>query len=750
MSFAVPQAPARKPISNDQPAVTGNSASTETPVENNAKESFVMPAIPVKKSAMAPPPPPLFPKPSAPSSEDKERKKGDMAPPTIRPVTTLPKEKPAIPNAPPLKYQKPDWSGYPNQQFFFEVIKNGLVVERIMVPEKEFLVVGRLPMCDLEMEHPSLSRYHAVIQFKSNGQCYIYDLNSSHGTKLNKSKIPPGMHVSLKPGDQLRFGESTRIYLFQTEEEVDQEEEDRKLVQAMIEKQNRTRSDNRKEDDEGCNWGMQEDAMDDDDMDDALMDGSVRRAVDPDAYYRKDPKKALRHYLESKGYGCEYETEESGPGHAREYTARIRLPIETTMGPIYGEATTGKKRDAEREAALDACIKLDSRGMLGNHGSSEVPPPQSKGKRYDRSDDDDDDDFYDRTAKKKSSVKKAEQKADTHESLLEKLSVLQNEMKELKSRIDDYDANQAARKKLEESGDLDAFMASLEKSGGDSKAKLQQNYGVMAKEEKRLLQLIEFTKPVDFLSKIGSTASSSSSLSSLKSESSTTAKDATQSSSITTLGSRIEARFPKGQARGAQVQKYYEADQQTRAQEVINGEDKNLDELNKIRAYYSVARDLDHVHPLLCLGLKSLHTFIKFERRESNAVWDEQVLGQLSSRTRIRRLNLVMSDTDNKERKAVQHASLLPRRGLGLALQSGLTQLKTLRKLEEFTIRGSDYVSDKEDIRWMMMNFPSPKISCSFETVEIAESYEFETEEHLCLMKIARQRNIRFSAINYY
>lgn len=117
--------------------------------------------------------------------------------------------------------------------------------------------------------------------------------------------------------------------------------------------------------------GMQEDAEHDDDMDDALMDGSVRRPVDPDAYYRKDPKKALRNYLESKGYSCEFELEEEGPGHAREYTARIRLPIETSMGPVYGQATTGKKRDAEREAALDACIQLDSRGMLGHNSSGE-------------------------------------------------------------------------------------------------------------------------------------------------------------------------------------------------------------------------------------------------------------------------------------------------------------------------------------------------------------------------------------------
>jgi len=119
---------------------------------------------------------------------------------------------------------------------------------------------------------------------------------------------------------------------------------------------------------------MQEDAEDEEDAEDAedaIMDGSVRRAIDPEAYYRKDPKKALRHYLESKGYSCEFEIDEQGPGHAREYTARIRLPIDTTMGPVYGEATTAKKRDAEREAALDACIKLDSRGMLGTQSSGE-------------------------------------------------------------------------------------------------------------------------------------------------------------------------------------------------------------------------------------------------------------------------------------------------------------------------------------------------------------------------------------------
>ncbi|KAF9569181.1 Kanadaptin [Mortierella alpina] len=510
MSFTAPEGPVRNSQSSGMESAT-NGSDNNLPKDSQPSSTeavFAMPTAPVKKSAMlppAPPPPPLFPKEdddSSPNTEAPPVSSQNIAPPARD-------SKPAG-NAPPLKYHKPAWSGYPNQQFFFEVIKNGVIVDRIKAPEKEFLVIGRLPLCDLEMEHPSLSRYHAIVQFKSNGECFIYDLNSSHGTKLNKTKIPPQMHVSLKPGDQLRFGESTRIYLFQTEQEVDQEEEERKMVTAMIERQNRTKDHSQKQiqdEDDGCNWGMQEDAEDEDD-DDALMDGSVRRAVDPDAYYRKDPKKALRNYLESKGFSCEFEIEEDGPGHAREYTARIRLPIETSMGPVYGQATTGKKRDAEREAALDACIQLDSRGMLGHNSSGEASAKQ-RGKKVEYSDDDDDDDFYDRTTKKKTAAKKTEQKADTHESLLEKHKNLLLKMSALETRIQEYDASAAERKRLEESGDLDAYMASLEKLGGDSKAKMQQTLASMKKEEKQLLQLIEYTKPIDFMAKIKAGASGS-------------------------------------------------------------------------------------------------------------------------------------------------------------------------------------------------------------------------------------------------
>lgn len=55
--------------------------------------------------------------------------------------------------------------------------------------DKSLLALGRLPVCDIELEHPSVSRYHAAIQFTRVNEvveAQLFDLGSSHGTFLNK------------------------------------------------------------------------------------------------------------------------------------------------------------------------------------------------------------------------------------------------------------------------------------------------------------------------------------------------------------------------------------------------------------------------------------------------------------------------------------------------------------------------------------------------------------------------------------
>ena len=82
-------------------------------------------------------------------------------------------------------------------------------------------VFGRFETCDIVAEHPSLSRFHAVIQHSRDGlsprrivvvshpagKVYVYDLGSTHGTKINKTPVEPRTYTELPFGQLVRFGQ---------------------------------------------------------------------------------------------------------------------------------------------------------------------------------------------------------------------------------------------------------------------------------------------------------------------------------------------------------------------------------------------------------------------------------------------------------------------------------------------------------------------------------------------------------------
>ena len=101
-------------------------------------------------------------------------------------------------------------------------------------------VFGRLPVCDVSLDHPSISRYHAVLQYRptdaastgtdgeergkgstlslsspSEAGFYVYDLNSTHGSFLNKSKLQPRVYYRLRVGQMVRFGGSSRLFVLE-------------------------------------------------------------------------------------------------------------------------------------------------------------------------------------------------------------------------------------------------------------------------------------------------------------------------------------------------------------------------------------------------------------------------------------------------------------------------------------------------------------------------------------------------------
>lgn len=126
-------------------------------------------------------------------------------------------ENDAVPTAALPPYTPPeDWTGLPSQAFWLETLRQGVDLGRIDLPvTREFLFVGRAPLCDLVLDHASVSRFHAVLQFdrrRADGFA-VYDLGSTHGTFVNKERILPHLHIKVNIGDFVRFGESLRVYV---------------------------------------------------------------------------------------------------------------------------------------------------------------------------------------------------------------------------------------------------------------------------------------------------------------------------------------------------------------------------------------------------------------------------------------------------------------------------------------------------------------------------------------------------------
>lgn len=122
---------------------------------------------------------------------------------------------------PQIPYKEPEWGSTCTTQYSFEVVKNGTVVDTIDLTKKSYFVFGRLPSCDVSLEHPSLSRHHAIIQHcgKANEKhsigWYLYDLDSTHGTWTNKIKVKPRVYHRLRVGHVVKFGGSSRLYILQ-------------------------------------------------------------------------------------------------------------------------------------------------------------------------------------------------------------------------------------------------------------------------------------------------------------------------------------------------------------------------------------------------------------------------------------------------------------------------------------------------------------------------------------------------------
>lgn len=140
----------------------------------------------------------------------------------------------------PVPYLEPFWGGKPKDEYKLEVLKSGVILETIDLTKNSFYAVGRLPSCNLSLAHPTISRYHAIIQYRvledetNSKGFYLYDLESTHGTFWNGHRIKPRCYVRLHGGHMIRFGCSQRKYILQAPPEDQEEESELSITQLKV------------------------------------------------------------------------------------------------------------------------------------------------------------------------------------------------------------------------------------------------------------------------------------------------------------------------------------------------------------------------------------------------------------------------------------------------------------------------------------------------------------------------------------
>ncbi|KAH7155185.1 smad nuclear interacting protein [Dactylonectria estremocensis] len=127
-----------------------------------------------------------------------------------------------------LKYHEPAEARKPSprDQWKLYVFKGGDVADTVDLSARSCWLIGReAAVVDLPAEHPSISKQHAVIQFRytekrnefgdkiGKVKPYLIDLESANGTVLNDDKVPDSRYLELRDKDMIQFGHSTREYV---------------------------------------------------------------------------------------------------------------------------------------------------------------------------------------------------------------------------------------------------------------------------------------------------------------------------------------------------------------------------------------------------------------------------------------------------------------------------------------------------------------------------------------------------------
>ncbi|CAK7335223.1 unnamed protein product [Dovyalis caffra] len=427
--------------------------------------------------------------------------KPSMAPPPFKNPNSTPREtsteqEKTKSKNPSVPYTIPEWSAPPCHKFSLEILKDGSIIDQLDVCHKGAYMFGRVELCDFILEHSTISRFHAVLQFKRNGDAYLYDLGSTHGTFINKSQVEKRVHVALHVGDVIRFGQSSRLYIFQGPPDLMPPEADRKILRdakIRLEMQDREASLQRARLEaslaDGISWGMGEDAIEE-----AEDDG--------DEVTWQTYKGQLTEKQEKTRDKIIKRTEKIA--HMKKEIDAIRAKDIAQGGLTQGQQTQIARNEQRITQIMEELENLEetlNESIQESIGARSGKISRGKGKGTTEDDEgfsSDDDEFYDRT--KKPSTQKAgeNQSIETADTLLDKRDAIMKQMEDKKELLSIEKNKLASENTVEnEAGDaLDAYMSGLSSQLVLDKAvQLEKELSSLQSELDRILFLLKIADP---------------------------------------------------------------------------------------------------------------------------------------------------------------------------------------------------------------------------------------------------------------
>ncbi|CAH0719984.1 unnamed protein product, partial [Brenthis ino] len=154
--------------------------------------------------------------------KDKDKEGGDKEKPNFGLSGKLTADANTV-NGVVIKYTEPDDAKQPKRRWRFYPFKGDKALPILYIHRQSCFLIGRdKKVVDIALEHPSISKQHAALQYRatpftradgSQGRRvrpYIIDLESANGTFVNNKKLDPRRYVELLERDVVKFGFSQR------------------------------------------------------------------------------------------------------------------------------------------------------------------------------------------------------------------------------------------------------------------------------------------------------------------------------------------------------------------------------------------------------------------------------------------------------------------------------------------------------------------------------------------------------------